>query len=98
MAAPPDPSLSLLSLGHQLGSRPAEDPGGSSSTADDVRQRLGAFEPFESTTQEVDPVLGQGMGLGLTITRRILDYYGISVGFVEPDPLYSTAIEMAFPK
>lgn len=56
------------------------------------------FEPFESTTQEVDPVLGQGMGLGLTITRRILDYYGISVGFVEPDPLYSTAIEMAFPK
>ena len=56
------------------------------------------FQPFESTTQEVDPVLGQGMGLGLTITRRILDYYGISVGFVEPDPLYSTAIEMAFPK
>ena len=56
------------------------------------------FEPFESTTQEVDPVLGQGMGLGLTITRRILDYYGISVGFAEPDPLYSTAIEMAFPK
>ena len=56
------------------------------------------FEPFESTTHEVDPVLGQGMGLGLTITRRILDYYGISVGFVEPDPLYSTAVEMAFPK
>ena len=56
------------------------------------------FEPFESTTQEVDPVLGQGMGLGLTITRRILDYYGISVGFVQPDPMYSTAIEMAFPK
>ena len=56
------------------------------------------FEPFESTTREVDPVLGQGMGLGLTITRRILVYYGISVGFVEPDPLYSTAIEMAFPK
>ncbi len=56
------------------------------------------FEPFESTTQEVDPVLGQGMGLGLTITRRILDYYGITVGFVEPDPPYSTAIEMVFPR
>ena len=56
------------------------------------------FEPFESTTQEVDPVLGQGMGLGLTITRRVLDYYGISVGFVEPDHPYSTAIEMVFPK
>ncbi len=55
------------------------------------------FEPFESTTQEVDPVLGQGMGLGLTIVRSVLDYYGISVGFVEPDRPYSTAIEMVFP-
>ena len=56
------------------------------------------FDPFESTTKEVDPVLGQGMGLGLTITRSILDYYGISIRFVEPDPAYDTAIEMAFPK
>ncbi|MDE0124097.1 MAG: sensor histidine kinase [Bryobacterales bacterium] len=56
------------------------------------------FEPFESTTEEVDPVLGQGMGLGLTITRSILDYYGVSVTFVDPDPAYDTAIEMAFPK
>lgn len=56
------------------------------------------FEPFESTTQEVNPVLGQGMGLGLTITRRILEYYGIAVMFVEPDPPYATAIEMTFPK
>ena len=56
------------------------------------------FEPFESTTQEVNPVLGQGMGLGLTITRSILDYYGITIGFVEPDPDYATAIEVAFPK
>jgi len=56
------------------------------------------FEPFESTTEDVEPALGQGMGLGLTITRRILDYYGISVGFVAPHPTYSTAIEMVFPK
>lgn len=56
------------------------------------------FEPFESTTEDVDPALGQGMGLGLTLTRRILDYYGISVGFVAPHPPYSTAIEMVFPK
>ena len=56
------------------------------------------FEPFESTTEEVNPVLGQGMGLGLTITRRILDYYGISIGFVEPNSAYATAIEMTFPK
>lgn len=56
------------------------------------------FEPFESTTQEVNPVLGQGMGLGLTITRRILDYYGITIKFVAPDSAYATAIEMVFPK
>ena len=56
------------------------------------------FEPFESTTEEVNPVLGQGMGLGLTITRSILDYYGITIEFVEPDPDYATAIEMTFSK
>ena len=56
------------------------------------------FEPFESTTQEVNPVLGQGMGLGLTITRSIFDYYGITIRFVEPDSGYATAIEIAFPK
>ena len=56
------------------------------------------FEPFQSTTQEVNPELGQGMGLGLTITRRVLDYYGVTIRFVEPDPAFSTAIEMSFPK
>ncbi len=56
------------------------------------------FEPFQSTTEEINPVLGQGMGLGLTITRRVLDYYGIEIAFVEPDPPYATAIEMVFPK
>ena len=55
------------------------------------------FEPFESTTQEINPVLGQGMGLGLTITRRILDYYGITIRFAEPDLGFATAIEMTFP-
>ena len=56
------------------------------------------FKAFESTTQDVTPVLGQGMGLGLTITRRMLDYYGITVRFVEPAPDYATAIELVFPK
>ncbi len=52
------------------------------------------FQPFESTTEEINPVLGQGMGLGLTITRSILDYYGIVIGFATPDAPYATAIEM----
>ena len=56
------------------------------------------FGPFESTTEQVNPVLGQGMGLGLTITRRVLDYYGTEIAFVEPDSPYATAIEMIFPK
>ena len=56
------------------------------------------FEPFQSTTEQVNPVLGQGMGLGLTITRRILDYYGITIRFVEPDAPFATAIEITFPK
>ena len=55
------------------------------------------FEPFESTTETVQPVLGQGMGLGLTITRRMLDYYGIAISFADPTPPYTTAIEVIFP-
>ena len=56
------------------------------------------FKPFESTTWEVDAALGQGMGLGLPITRNVLANYGGTIGFVEPDGAYSTAIEVAFPK
>jgi signal transduction histidine kinase len=56
------------------------------------------FKPFESTTSEVDPVLGQGMGLGLTITRSVLESYGATVTFVKPDRGYSTSVQVAFPK
>jgi signal transduction histidine kinase len=55
------------------------------------------FQPFESTTSEVDPVLGQGMGLGLPITRRLLDDYGAEVSFVAPQPGFSTAVKLIFP-
>jgi len=54
------------------------------------------FSPFESTTSEVDPVLGQGLGLGLPITRRLLEDYGAEVHFVEPDPDFATAVEIVF--
>ena len=64
----------------------------------DVEEAERWFEPFESTTQEINPLLGQGMGLGLTIARRILDYYGITIRFVEADPAFATAIEMTIPK
>ena len=55
------------------------------------------FKPFESTTSEVDPVLGQGMGLGLTITRILLENYGAFVKFVQPSSPFATAIEVTLP-
>jgi signal transduction histidine kinase len=56
------------------------------------------FRPFESTTIEADPVLGQGMGMGLPITRNMLEEYGATIKFVRPDRGYATAIDISFPK
>ena len=55
------------------------------------------FTPFQSTTSEVNPVLGQGMGLGLTITRNLLENYGAVVKFIQPDSQFATAVEIALP-
>ncbi|EXJ13997.1 sensor histidine kinase [Imhoffiella purpurea] len=54
------------------------------------------FEPFRSTTTQVDAALGQGMGLGLTITRSILDEYGARIAFVDPSPGFDAAIQIVF--
>jgi signal transduction histidine kinase len=54
------------------------------------------FKPFESKTEVPDAVLGQGMGLGLTITRSILDEYAAKISFARPTRGYSTAVEMRF--
>jgi signal transduction histidine kinase len=56
------------------------------------------FRPFASTTvRDIDPVLGQGMGLGLPITRSMLQDYRASLRFVEPDDAFATALEITFP-
>ena len=52
------------------------------------------FKPFESSSSEIDPVLGQGMGLGLTITRAMLEEYGATIKFVKPGRGFSTALEV----
>lgn len=55
------------------------------------------FRPFESTTSEIDTVLGQGLGLGLPLTRRIVEEYGGTVAFVTPTQGMATAIELTMP-
>jgi signal transduction histidine kinase len=63
----------------------------------DLQQSERWFRPFESTTTEVDTVLGQGMGMGLPIVRRLVSEYNGSVTFVPPSPDYDTAIEVKIP-
>jgi signal transduction histidine kinase len=56
------------------------------------------FKPFESTTLTSDPVLGQGMGMGLPITRNLLEDYGASVVFCTPSSGFRTALRLQFPR
>ena len=55
------------------------------------------FLPFESSSTRVDAVLGQGMGLGLPITRSVLADYGGTVGFTRPSSGFSTAVVISIP-
>lgn len=54
------------------------------------------FRPFETTTTDVDPLLGQGMGFGLPITRGILEEYGARIRFGPPRKGYATAVLVDF--
>lgn len=54
------------------------------------------FLPFETTTADLDPKLGQGIGMGLPITRNLLEEYGAKVRFVAPTKGLSTAVEVVF--
>ena len=56
------------------------------------------FDPYRSTTTIVDPSLGQGMGLGLTITRAMLAEYRGEISFVPPDPPFATALRVSLPE
>jgi len=56
------------------------------------------FDPYRSTTATVNPALGQGMGLGLTITRAMLAEYRGTIAFVKPEPAFKTAIQVRLPR
>ena len=56
------------------------------------------FRPFESGSAVSDPKLGYGMGLGLPITRQMLEEYGAEITFVKPQARYATAVEIVFPR
>jgi signal transduction histidine kinase len=56
------------------------------------------FRPFESSTSDPDPVLGRGMGMGLPITRNMIESYGGEIHFVKPGSQYKTAILFTFPR
>jgi signal transduction histidine kinase len=63
----------------------------------DLRSAKKWFEPFRSSTVEIDESLGHGMGLGLTITRSLMDEYGATIEFVRPSDNFATAIELRIP-
>jgi signal transduction histidine kinase len=54
------------------------------------------FRPFESTTTNTDAVLGQGMGLGLPITRSLVERNSGSIKFVSPSKTFSSAVQIVF--
>jgi signal transduction histidine kinase len=55
------------------------------------------FRPFETTTASVDAVLGQGLGLGLPLTRRIIEEYGGSIRFISPAADMATTVQVTLP-
>ncbi len=55
------------------------------------------FDPYRSTTAVVDPSLGHGMGLGLTITRAMLAEYRGEIAFTEPADDFDTAVSLSLP-
>ncbi|MDB5694303.1 MAG: putative two-component system sensor histidine kinase, putative heat shock protein [Alphaproteobacteria bacterium] len=61
------------------------------------RRSAKLFEAFQSTTEQPDAILGQGMGMGLTITRNLVHEYGGDIRFVAPLSGFATALQFSIP-
>ena len=55
------------------------------------------FRAFASSSADTDPSTGASMGLGLTITRRLLEEHGAEIAFAEPRSGFATCLEITFP-
>ncbi|MDU0310238.1 sensor histidine kinase [Rhizobium sp. 10PS4] len=63
----------------------------------DLSRARRLFDAFVSTTERPDAILGQGMGMGLTITRAFVQEYGGEIDFVAPPSGFATAIRFRIP-
>lgn len=55
------------------------------------------FEPYASTSNDSDQVLGKGTGLGLTITRALVSENAGTIKFIQPREGYATTICVTLP-
>lgn len=87
----------VLVSGESLGQRGLTLRISNTGTAVDLRDAERWFLPFETTTTIVDEVLGQGLGLGLPITRALLDDYRGNIAFTTPRRGFATEIQVDLP-
>lgn len=87
----------VLVSGELLGQRGAKVLMSNTGIAVNLEEAERWFLPFESTTVEVDEVLGQGLGLGLPITRAMVEDYRGSISFVRPREGFATTICVELP-
>lgn len=66
-------------------------------TSVDLARAQRFFEAFQSTTDRPDAILGQGMGMGLTITRAFVQEYGGEIEFATPPLGFATSIILRLP-
>ncbi len=66
-------------------------------SAVDLARAPRLFDAFRSTTERPDAILGQGMGMGLTITRAFVQEYGGDIAFTAPPARFATSIVFRIP-